>query len=142
MASIDPAARPRLLLVDDDPDNLELLTVLLGQTYEVCSYGSAEEALAALDAVKPAAVLLDIGMRPVDGLQCLEAIRRRPGYVAIPAVAVTAFARDVERETFLGGGFQAVVTKPILDPGDLVGVIEAVLRSACSRSDPSAAAVP
>jgi CheY-like chemotaxis protein len=120
-------ATPRLLLVDDNPDNLEILAVLLGERYTVASFGSAAEALSALDAVRPDVLVLDIGMSPVDGLQCLAAIRARPGHARTPAVALTAFAREVERQVFLGAGFQAVITKPILDPQVLLDAIEGLL---------------
>jgi CheY-like chemotaxis protein len=119
----------RLLLVDDNQDNLEIVSVFLGQTYEVYSYGSAAEALSALDTVRPDLLVLDICMRGVDGVQCLQAIRAKPGYSAIPAVALTAFARDVERKAFLDAGFQAVITKPILDDRQLIGAIERVLAA-------------
>ena len=129
----------RLLLVDDNQDNLEILTVILGEKYHVLSYACAQEALTALEAAKPDLVLLDIGMSPVDGLQCLEAIRGMPGYGSIPAIALTAYARDVEREAFLTAGFQAVVTKPILDHEDLFGSVIALLASeAAPNCGPSA----
>ena len=69
----------RLLLVDDNQDNLEILTVILSDKYDVLSYGCPEEALKAIDAAKPDLVVLDIGMSPVDGLQCLAANRAIPG---------------------------------------------------------------
>lgn len=119
----------RLLLVDDNPDNLEILAVLLSEKYQVASFGSADAALAALDTVKPEVLVLDIGMAPVDGVQCLAAIRAQPGYSATPAVALTAFARDSERAEFLAAGFQQVVTKPIVDPGMLIRAVDATLQS-------------
>jgi hypothetical protein len=125
----------RLLLVDDDRDNLEVLTVILGETYRVWSYRGAAEALAALEAARPDLVVLDIGMSPVDGLQCLEAIRARPGYDRVPAVALTAFARDLDRKAFLAAGFEAVVTKPVLDHRELLAVIGSLLTSAADRPD-------
>jgi CheY-like chemotaxis protein len=128
-----PPTPPRLLLVEDNPDNLELLAVLLSERYPVASYGSAAEALNALDAVEPDLLVLDIGMTPVDGLQCLQAIRARPRYARTPAIALTAFAREVEREAFLAAGFQAVVTKPILDPRELVAVVDRVLNEPPNR---------
>jgi CheY-like chemotaxis protein len=124
----------RLLLVDDDRDNLDVLTVILSEAYEVVSCASAAEALMALDAVKPDLLLLDIRMSPVDGLQCLEAVRALPEYSSTPAIALTAFARDAEKAAFVAAGFQAVVTKPILDPGELVAVVGTWLRSA-ARGD-------
>jgi len=119
----------RLILVDDNQDNLEIVEVFLSQKYDVYSYGSAAEALSAIDTVRPELLVLDIRMRGVDGLQCLQAIRAKPGYAAVPAVALTAFARDVEQKAFLDAGFQAVVTKPILDDRQLLGTIERVLSA-------------
>ena len=124
----------RLLLVDDNRDNLELLAMLLSEKYAVASYGSAVEALAALDGVRPDVLVLDIGMAPVDGVQCLAAIRAQPGYSTTPAVALTAFARDSERAEFLAAGFQQVVTKPVLDPSTLMRAIDAALESRAPRS--------
>ena len=129
----------RVLLVDDNEDNLEILAVILGQTYDVLSYAGAREALTALEAAKPDVVLLDIAMTPIDGLQCLETIRAMPGYGRIPAIALTAYAHDAERKAFLAAGFQAVVTKPILDHQELFATITALLTSgvAPSRDGPA-----
>jgi CheY-like chemotaxis protein len=117
----------RVLLVDDNQDNLDLLSVLLSEHYVVSSYASAAEALRELDTVKPDVLVLDIGMAPLDGVECLQAIRARPEYSRTPAVALTAFAREVERKTFIAAGFQAVVTKPIFDPREVISVIDRTL---------------
>jgi CheY-like chemotaxis protein len=122
----------RLLVVDDNPDILEMLTMLLSEKYSVAGCGSAEEALTTVEASRPDILMLDIRMSPVDGLQCLEAIRAMPGHAGTPAIALTAFARDAERQAFLAGGFQAVVAKPILDPGELERLIDALLDATCS----------
>jgi CheY-like chemotaxis protein len=125
----------RLLLVEDNQDNLEILRVILSEKYHVSSHACAQEALAALEAAKPDLVLLDIGMSPVDGLQCLKAIRETPGYDRVPAIALTAYARDVDRKAFLAAGFQAVVTKPILDDQELFGAVTALLALAAACLD-------
>src|SRR6267142_1835486 len=124
----------RVLLVDDNEDNLELLAVILRESYEVLSYACAQEALTALEAAKPDLLLLDIAMTPIDGLQCLKAIRAMAGYGCIPAVALTAYARDVERKDFLAAGFQAVVTKPLLDHRELFAAITTLLTSVAAAS--------
>jgi CheY-like chemotaxis protein len=130
MEPVDKAvARTRLVLVEDDQDSLEAFSILLGEKYAVSGYTSAVEALQAIDAAKPDVVVLDIGMQPVDGVQCLETIRATPGYRDIPAVALTGFARDVERQSFLDVGFQAVVVKPILDHRELMAVIDRLVNS-------------
>lgn len=121
--------RPRLLLVDDNYDNLEILTVILSGKYSVTSCTSAAEALRVLEDVRPDLLVLDIRMAPVDGVQCLEAIRAVRGYARTPAIALTAFARPVEREAFLAAGFQGVVTKPILDHRALERLIDTLVES-------------
>lgn len=123
--------RTRLVLVEDDRDTLEVFSIFLGERYAVFGYTSAAEALRAIDAAKPDVLLLDIGMHPVDGMQCLRTIRATPAYRDVPAVALTGFARDVERQRFLDGGFQAVVVKPVLDHAQFTALID---RLATSRA--------
>ena len=119
----------RLLLVEDDPDNLAVMTMILSEKYNVSSHGSSEEALGAIVNFKPDLLVLDVRMSPVNGVECLRSIRDIPGYGNIPAIALTSFARAVERSVFLAAGFQAVVTKPILEPEKLEALIDSLLES-------------
>ena len=123
----EATVRPRLLFVEDDRDNLETFSMILDQRYAVFGYPSAIDAVRAIDVVRPDLLLLDIGMRPVDGLECLKAIRAIPGYAEIPALALTGYARAVERQSFLDGGFQAVVVKPVVDHLELIAMIDELL---------------
>ena len=113
-----------------------MLTLSLGEKYNVLGCQSAAEALAALQTSRPHVLLLDIGMSPVDGVECLNAIRAIPGYADTPAIALTAFARDSDRQEFLAAGFQAVAVKPILDQCELEALIDALLVSARCDSVP------
>lgn len=117
----------RLLLVDDNRDNLDVLAILLGERYSVVTCESAEQAFKALEIGSADLLVLDIGMAPIDGVACLSVIRGMPGYRNTPAIALTAFAREVERQAFLAQGFQAVVTKPILDHQQLETLIDSLL---------------
>ena len=126
----ETVSRTRVLLVEDHPDTLEALSIILGDSYSVFAYGSAAEAIAAIETARPDALVLDIGMGPVDGVQCLEAIRGIPGYREVPAVAVTGFARKVERQRLLERGFQAVFVKPIFDLEELVALIHGLATGA------------
>jgi CheY-like chemotaxis protein len=137
LLSVNSAKTPtptRLVVVEDDPDSLEALAIFLGEKYAVFGYASAAEAVTAIDAARPDVLVLDIGMHPVDGVQCLEMIRALPGYRDVPAVALTGFARDVERRRFLDGGFQAVVVKPVLDLAALLGVIDGLAKPAVATA--------
>jgi len=119
---------PRLLVVEDDQDTLDLLALWLSEKYHVFSYACATAALTALETAKPDLLILDIGMRPINGVECLQAIRAVPGYDSVPAIALTGYARDCERQAFEAAGFQAVLTKPILDD-ELIPAITAMLAS-------------
>ena len=129
------ARTPRLLIVDDNRDILDMLTLSLGERYSVAGCDSADEALAALETSRPDLLMLDIRMSPVDGLQCLKAIRAVPGYARTPAIALTAFAREADRQAFLAAGFQAVAVKPILDQCELESLIDTLLTT--SPHEPS-----
>jgi CheY-like chemotaxis protein len=118
----------QLLVVEDDPDNLALLTAILGDKYRIKGCTSVAEALLALEGFIPDLLVLDVGMRPVDGVEFLKAIRMIPGYGTIPAIALTGYARDGDKQRFLEAGFQAVVTKPIMDQAALESLIENTLN--------------
>jgi CheY-like chemotaxis protein len=128
---------PRLLIVDDHRDTVELFAVLLGERYHVVTCSSAAEALAALDGARPDVVILDIGMAPMNGIDCLEAIRAVPGYAHVPAIALTGWARDEDRRRFLQAGFQAVLAKPVLGEPVITAVEALLARSPADALTPS-----
>jgi signal transduction histidine kinase/ActR/RegA family two-component response regulator len=115
----------RVLLVDDDMDALQMARDALsiaGAT--VTTAGSAAEAVAALDARAFDVAVLDIGMPLVDGYQLLRQIRARPRerQGGIPAAALTAYARTVDRTRSLKEGFQLHLTKPV-QPSELAAAV-------------------
>jgi CheY-like chemotaxis protein len=118
----------RLLLIDDPPDNLEFLTGLLCNNYEVFNYGSSREARLVLAGIVPDLLFLDVRMFPINGVNFLREIRAIQRFCGIPAIAVTAMAHEVERQALLAEGFQAIVTKPTLDASQLKATINALLK--------------
>lgn len=106
--------KPRALVVDDAPDVLEMLAILLRhEGYEVLAAASGAEALQAAEAELVDIVVSDIGMPDMDGYHLALALRTLSGYQAIPFVAVTGFAMYDDRERALESGFNAHLTKPI-----------------------------
>ena len=105
----------RVMIVDDEPETRELLTSVLntrGATVKSCA--SAAEALAVIDEWKPAVLVSDIGMPEEDGYSLVRRVRRLPSEQRnVPAVALTAYARDEDRMQALAAGFQTHVPKPI-----------------------------
>jgi PAS domain S-box-containing protein len=111
-----------LLVTDDDDDNRELLRVALEDAgAEVTAVCSAAEAMAAIAARPPDLLLSDIGMPGEDGYSLVRRLRALPPERGgrIPAIALTAHARPLDRAEALMAGFQEHVSKPI-DPAELI----------------------
>jgi signal transduction histidine kinase/ActR/RegA family two-component response regulator len=114
----------RVLVVDDDPDARELVaTVLETGGVEVATAGSAAEALAALETFMPQVVVSDIGMPGEDGYSLIRSIRSLPSKLnSLPAIALTAFARNEDRTRALLAGFNVHMAKPV-EPSALVRAV-------------------
>ncbi|MEC4865601.1 MAG: PAS domain-containing protein [Jaaginema sp. PMC 1078.18] len=125
----------RVLVVDDEPDTRQLLEkVLTVYEAEVCTVTSAVEALSALELWQPDVLVSDIGMPDVDGYSLIEQIRALPPEKGgkIPAIALTAYAREEDRQRAINSGFQQQLTKP-LEPQQLVRVVMRLVASLSRR---------
>lgn len=120
----------RVLAIDDELDARELLAMVLTMYgAEVWTVTSAAEALIALESFKPDILVSDIGMPDVDGHGLIQQIRALPPEQGgqIPAIALTAYAREEDHQRAIISGFQQQVTKP-LQPEQLVQVIVNLVR--------------
>lgn len=87
--------RPKILVVDNIPENLEVMEALLcGIDASIICVGSGPEALARFDMDKFAVVLLDVAMPEMDGFQVARAIQSNPTTAETPLIFVTAYPRD------------------------------------------------
>jgi len=124
-------SRPaRLLVVEDNEDSRLLLGALLADRYEVALVVSGFEALDWLDTHRPDIILMDASMPGMDGLELIGRVRARPGLERLPIVALTARAMRGDRELFLAAGFDAYLSKPLLDEQLLFDALDAQLRRA------------
>jgi PAS domain S-box-containing protein len=128
-AGADVLSLPRLdgvhvFIVDDEPDARDLVrTVLADQGAKVTSFGSAQEALAALRTTRPTVLICDVGMPKMDGYELIRTVRaEEPRNERIPALALTAFARAEDRKRSLVAGYQAHLAKPF-DVGEFILVV-------------------
>jgi CheY-like chemotaxis protein len=104
----------RILLVEDDPTSLSLMSYLLynaGYAPEETSDGQA--GLEAAERSTPDLVVMDLQMPRLDGIGALQAMRADPTLRSVPAVAVTALAMVGDREMILAAGFDGYIAKPI-----------------------------
>lgn len=125
--------RPQILLVEDNPDNRLLVMVLLEEHYQVVETASAEEALLLLPMLDPDLFLIDISLPGMDGGALLAEIRRDERLANRPAIAFTAHAMAGDRERFLAQGFDAYLSKPIVQEQVLLDSVAAALGNSSSR---------
>jgi CheY-like chemotaxis protein len=115
----------RVLVVDDEADARDLVaTVLRGSGAEVTVAASAAEALEHLASQMPMLLLSDVGMPETDGYELIRRVRSQlgPAGATLPAIALTAYAREEDRRLALAAGFHAHVSKPV-EPADLLQLV-------------------
>ncbi len=122
--------KPRIAVVEDNPDNRLLVQAILEDHYEITEYENGVEAIAGIPADPPELVLLDISLPEMDGTEVLAELRRNDRSRALPVIALTAHAMAGDREKFLAAGFDDYLTKPIVDETVLMETIERWLNRA------------
>ena len=133
LAAIHAAERPhpaRLLVVEDEPANADLLRRLLErQGWTVDHAGNGQQALDAVAAHRPDLILLDLMMPEMDGLEFLERLRRNPAAISIPVVVLTAKDLSDEDQSRLHGRVREVLHKGEFSAMALTEQINAILAS-------------
>nr|RNJ70016.1 MAG: PAS domain S-box protein [Leptolyngbya sp. IPPAS B-1204] len=118
----------RILVVDDDADTRNLIVFLLQQAgAAVTAVASASEAFALLTQAKLDLLLSDIGMPDIDGYMLLRQVRALPPEQGgtIPAIALTAYAGEINQQRAAAAGFQGHIAKPV-EPEALIQAITAL----------------
>ncbi|MEH1922329.1 PAS domain S-box protein [Nostoc sp.] len=123
-------ADTQVLVVDDEPDIRDLITFIL-QDYgvEVTAVASAQEALQSLSESIPDVLISDIGMPKTDGYMLMREVRSRSPQQggSVPAIALTAYAGEMNQQQALAAGFQMHISKPV-DPDVLVKAIADLIK--------------
>ncbi len=119
----------RVLVVDDQEDARHLIAAVLeGCGAQVTTASSASEALQHMETERFDLLLSDIGMPGEDGYWFIQRVRELPNQSArIPALALTAYARESDRDRALASGFQAHGVKPI-EPAKLIELVAQLIK--------------
>jgi DNA-binding response OmpR family regulator len=119
-----PAAQPAVvLIVDDDPANLELLFQHLNQAgYKVLVAETGQLALDRAELAQPEAILLDVMMSGMDGFETCRRLKQQPTTQAIPVIFMTALADTADKVKGFAAGGVDYVTKPFQPEEVLVRV--------------------
>ena len=102
---------PRLLVAEDTDSNYLLVSLMLRREFDIVRASDGEEAVRICRELKPAAILMDVKMPGMDGLEATRRIRAFDP--SVPIVAVTAFAYDRDRQKALDAGASEYLSKPL-----------------------------
>jgi len=120
--------RQRVLVVEDNPMNMELATDLLEAAgYTVLQAPSAEDGIRQAQRELPDLILMDVRLPGMDGHAAVRVLKRDPVTASIPTVALTAQAMMGDEEAALESGFDGYIAKPI-DTRTFVPAVTALLK--------------
>ncbi|BAU09758.1 hypothetical protein LEP3755_02330 [Leptolyngbya sp. NIES-3755] len=133
MSLEDSLSRPIVLAVDDNLDNLVLLEFQLAAVTDcaVVTATTGEAALHLAEHSQPDLILLDIQLPDISGVEVAERLRQSPTTNRIPIVALTALARNEDRDRILSSGCDEYLTKPY-ELEDLQAIVTRHLSLSCS----------
>ena len=106
----------RVLIVDDEPGNIKILSSILAGDYALSVATSGAQALQIAEVQAPDIVLLDMVMPEMDGIQVCEALKASEATKNIPVIFVTSMSDSVNEERGLDAGAVDYITKPISPP--------------------------
>jgi two-component system phosphate regulon response regulator PhoB len=128
--------RSKILIVDDEPEAVELVEFNLKQAgFEVVAAADGAEALQKARAELPSLIVLDLMLPEIDGLEICRMLRRDPATAAVPIIMVTAKAAEIDRIIGLEVGADDYVTKPF-SPRELVLRVKKMLERARTTEPP------
>jgi CheY-like chemotaxis protein len=120
----------RILVIEDNPASLELVSYLLQQAgREVLAAKDAETGLRLALDCRPDLILCDLQLPGMDGLQFVRKLKDTAGWGPAKVVALTAYSMPGDRETALAAGFDDYMTKPI-DPETFLRDVDSYLPAA------------
>src|SRR5258705_10693413 len=126
----------KVLLIEDNPINMELATDLLeGSGFEVVTAQDAEVGVNLARETQPSLILMDLSLPGMDGLEATKALKADPQTAAIPIVAVTAHAMKGDEQKALDAGCEGYITKPI-DTRMFPMLVMQFLEQAAKRDKP------
>jgi class 3 adenylate cyclase len=119
---------PRILVVDDNPANVDILQArLVANGYEILTASDGEQALQAIREHQPDLVLLDVMMPKLDGIEVCRRVRADPSIPFVPIILVTAKSEPKDVVAALEAGGDEYLTKPV-DQAALVARVKSMLR--------------
>jgi len=128
--------RKSLLLVEDNPEMLEILVQCFKDAYDVVTARNGLEAIQKAEEASPSLVVLDLMLPEMDGFQVCEVLRNHPGTCRIPILILTGMPGELTRLTSLDSGGTDFMTKPFVVK-DLTSKVRLMLSSTGFSAEPA-----
>lgn len=112
----DPNVKNRLLIVDDEPTNIHILSNILSSDYEIRAANNGERAIEAALSQSPDLILLDMIMPDIDGLTVCRRLKENGATKDIPIIFVTSMSDPANEEMGLDAGAVDYISKPVSPP--------------------------
>jgi putative two-component system response regulator len=113
---MSPIEDTRLLLVDDEPNNLQVLRHILQDHYRLLFARDGEKALQLAAASRPDLILLDVMMPGMTGLEVCRQLKQNPQTAALPVIFVTALSDSKDEAEGFAAGAVDYISKPVSPP--------------------------
>lgn len=113
LTKIPKSRKPRVLIVEDNLDNLITIRAVLSETCQIIQATNGQESLDLARSDPPDLILLDIALPGLDGFKVLDLLKKDSTLLGIPVVALTARAMKGDRHEILSHGFDAYLSKPV-----------------------------
>jgi diguanylate cyclase (GGDEF)-like protein len=105
---------PSILIIDDEPDNFDVIETLLSDLdYQLHYAANGEEAIDSLDLFRPDLILLDVMMPGIDGIEVCRRIKAMPQWESLPIVMVTALTTKADLARCFAAGAEDFISKPV-----------------------------
>jgi CheY-like chemotaxis protein len=135
LPAVDTLSGVSVLVVDDQPDARDLMVaILLQHGAEVHGAASVEEAIGLLGRERVQVLVSDIGMPHQDGHALIHQVRETDALRQLPAIALTAYAHEHDRQRALAAGYHLHLAKPV-EPAHFVLAIAGLLRDQAAASN-------
>lgn len=121
------SGKARLLVIEDNPDNMITIKAILKNNYSIIEAVNGEDGLKLAESQGPDLILLDMSLPQMSGEQVIALLKRNPDTKDIPVIAVTAQAMKGDEDKFKSMGCDAYISKPI-NSGDLLEKIDFLLN--------------
>lgn len=128
---------PKILLVDDNHDTLDLLELYLYKEFEIITASNGFDGLKRADETIPDLIITDIMMPVMDGIRFFNNLRKTEKTSHIPVIAITSFVRKITKKSLINMGFNGVVSKP-LNRDAVVDTIQKIMVSSLEKVNPAA----